>query len=220
LYDGEIRWVDDHIAKLVELVDELGLTETTAIIVTADHGDEFFEHGFKGHTRTLYREVTQVPLIMRVPGIPPGKVVSEPVSLVDITPTILDLMGVRSPTGMNGISLAPALLSGQGPDRKSIHAWLCGQNQAANCLAMQYSGVGTLIHLFQPLRIEFFAPSDFKQKRNIARTTNWPRAEELGELTGQLNARWQQYRSVGGGDSEVDIDKSTMERLRALGYAD
>lgn len=220
LYDGEIRWVDDHVAEVVALVGQLGLAQNTAIIVTADHGDEFFEHGFKGHTRTLYREVTQVPLIMRVPGAAAGRVVSTPVSLVDIAPTILELMGVGAPAGMNGVSLVAALRGGRLAEREAVHAWLCAQNQSANCQAMQYSGTGMLIHLFQPLRIEFYGPSDLWQQHDIAGTAEWPRNRQLASLEGYLNARWQQYRNVGGGKREVDIDKSTMERLRALGYAD
>jgi arylsulfatase A-like enzyme len=97
LYDGEIRWVDEHVARLLAVVEELGVADQTAIIVTADHGDEFFEHGIKGHERTLYREVVQVPLIMRVRGITRGIVVQTPISLADVPPTILDRMGTSSP---------------------------------------------------------------------------------------------------------------------------
>jgi hypothetical protein len=74
--------------------------------------------------------------------------------------------------------------------------------------------------LFQPLRIEFYGPADLGQHRDIAGTAEWPRDRQLADLESQLNARWQQYRGVGGGKREVNIDKSTMERLRALGYAD
>ncbi len=109
LYDGEIRWVDDHIAKLLRFLGEAGLYESTAVIITADHGDEFFEHGFKGHRRTLYREVTQVPLVIRAPGARAGTVVDVPVSLVDVMPTVLELAGQQVPAGVEGISLVPWL---------------------------------------------------------------------------------------------------------------
>jgi arylsulfatase A-like enzyme len=228
LYDGEIRWVDDHIARLLSLVEELGIAERTAIIVTADHGDEFFEHGFKGHGRTLYREVVQVPLIIRVPGMREGEVVATPVSLADVAPTVLNLMGVRGPAGIDGHDLFPVLARSQPKDQPDVQAWLCSlarigtarrSRHWGNCQAMEHSSVGTLIHRFQPLRLEFYAGSDFAQRQNLARSSKWPRYEQLALLRNRLNAHWSAYRGAGK-QRTSEIDVTTRERLRALGYGD
>jgi arylsulfatase A-like enzyme len=218
LYDGEIRWVDDHLARLLAVLDEIGVSDTTAVIVTADHGDEFFEHGGKGHRRTLYREVVDIPLIMRVPGYDASRVVDAPVSLVDVMPTVLDLTGAAMPPGLDGVSLVPALAGGSVPARESIYAELC-RKQRVNCQVMQYSAAGTLFHSFEPLRVEFFKPADFVQRENIARSSAWPRHPQLALLSDSLNFRWSAYRSLGKHE-KVELDSASLERLRALGYAD
>ena len=88
LYDGEILFVDDYIGRVIQELKRRGFEENTLVVVTSDHGDEFFEHRGKGHGHTLFDEVIKVPLIMRVPGrIPPGSRVESQVRQVDIMPT-------------------------------------------------------------------------------------------------------------------------------------
>jgi len=220
LYDGEVRWVDDHVAKILAALDEIGVSDRTAVIVTADHGDEFFEHGGKGHQRTLYREVVHVPLIMRVPGIEPGRVVQDPVSLVDVMPTVLDLTGAHTPPGIDGASLTPALVAGTARDRGAIYGWLCNPERKTDCEAMRESPTDTLIHVFQPPRVELYGAKDPAQRTNLATGTQWGRHDRLTALSETLNSRWKVYRGLAGHRGSVKIDQATKERLRALGYAD
>ena len=113
LYDEEIRFTDAGIGRLLDKLDELGRRDETLIILTADHGEEFLDHGQLGHTKTLYEELVRVPLIVRDPSEPRrGVTVQGPVSLVCLTPTILDLLGVdTSAFSFQGTTLRP-LLSG------------------------------------------------------------------------------------------------------------
>ena len=106
LYDGEIRQFDDILAGLVKFIDESGLGEETLFVVTADHGEEFFEHGSVLHGRTFYQEVIAVPLIVRGPGVPRGVRVGDPVSSVDVAPTILAYAGLGGGDGMDGVDLS------------------------------------------------------------------------------------------------------------------
>jgi arylsulfatase A-like enzyme len=95
VYDEEVRFTDDGIGQLLERLRQLGLEEETLIVVTADHGEEFLGHGWLGHTRTLYEELVRVPLIVRAPeGSLRGAVVREPVSLVALAATVLDVVGI------------------------------------------------------------------------------------------------------------------------------
>ncbi|MEA1929013.1 MAG: sulfatase [Candidatus Auribacterota bacterium] len=111
LYDGEISWVDHHLGLIVEKLKELGVFENTLIVITADHGDEFFEHGGKGHRNTLYDEVVKIPLIIHGPGVAKrGVEVVEQAGIIDIAPTILNLCGLEIPSWMQG----EVLLSGPG----------------------------------------------------------------------------------------------------------
>ena len=93
LYDGEIRYADAGMGELVSKLKELDLWEDTLFVLTSDHGEEFFEHEVLGHGFSLYQPVVQVPLIMRGPGVPAATVVEDPVQILDMPATILDLVG-------------------------------------------------------------------------------------------------------------------------------
>ena len=98
LYDGEIRHTDDHLGRLFDSLKGLGAFDDTIIVVTSDHGDEFFEHGKKGHGQNLFDSVLRIPLLMRYPSkIPAGRVVEGQVRLMDVAPTILGLAGIEPP---------------------------------------------------------------------------------------------------------------------------
>lgn len=106
LYDGEIRWTDDHVGKLLDLLERLGVAENTLVVFTSDHGEEFFERGRWGHQRTLYDEVVRIPLVMSWPrGLPGGARVGAQVRIQDIYPTIAELCGVATPAYVEGRSL-------------------------------------------------------------------------------------------------------------------
>ena len=91
LYDGEIAWTDHHVGRLLELLAEQGVDEDTLVIVTSDHGEEFYEHGEFGHRKTLFEESIAVPLLIRYPrSLPAGLKVETATSLMDLAPTILD----------------------------------------------------------------------------------------------------------------------------------
>jgi len=107
LYDGEIAWVDSQVARVLERLAQLGLEQNTLVILTSDHGEEFFEHGRKLHRSSLYREQVEVPLIVRMPGrLPAGARVSEPVSLIDLVPTVHALLDLPPPTRLPGVDLS------------------------------------------------------------------------------------------------------------------
>jgi hypothetical protein len=101
-YDAEIAFVDDTIRGLIAYLESLDLDERTLVVVTADHGEEFLEHGFVEHGWYLYRESTHIPLIFWAPGLfPPGRVPGA-VSIVDIMPTLLELKGLSVPAQRGG----------------------------------------------------------------------------------------------------------------------
>ncbi len=117
LYDADIRYVDDCIGSLLDsLGEELA---DTVVIVTADHGDEFGEHGRYGH-QSLYDGIVRVPLIMAGPGIKGGIVVKQQVSLIDLAPTITDLVGLDSVTHFQGQSLLPVMKGQESTPRGTI----------------------------------------------------------------------------------------------------
>jgi len=107
LYDAEIRQLDEALKQLFEELHERGELAHTLVVVTADHGEEFFEHGGVFHGRTQYQEMLRVPLILSGPGIPAGVRIDRPVSLVDLPPTLLALLGAGDGPAVSGRDLAP-----------------------------------------------------------------------------------------------------------------
>jgi len=108
LYDGEIAFTDRAIGTLLARLDAMGHADDTVVVLTADHGEEFGEHGRTRHGKTLFEEVIRVPLVVRAPGLTPGRVVG-PAPSVDLLPTLLELMGLPAPEGLSGASLLAAM---------------------------------------------------------------------------------------------------------------
>jgi arylsulfatase A-like enzyme len=107
-YDSELLATDRAIGRLVRSAEQR-LKKPLIIVVTADHGEEFHEHGGVYHGSSLYQEQVHVPLIFVVPGLPPAHRVA-PVESIDITPTLLALLGVERAPSMRGVDLRPAFL--------------------------------------------------------------------------------------------------------------
>ena len=101
LYDGNLAWADSQVGELRRALEALGLWEKLVVVVSADHGEAFHEHGFIGHNKQLYQETARIPLIVRFPQGrgPAGVRVRELVDLVDLAPTIADVFGVAPGAG-------------------------------------------------------------------------------------------------------------------------
>ncbi len=110
-YDSEIAETDRWIGRILDVLGELGLEETTVVIINADHGEAFGEHGSRFHGTTLYEEQIGVPLLIRVPGATPRRL-KHPVGNVDVMPTVLSLMDVPAPGSLQGRNLLGLLQEG------------------------------------------------------------------------------------------------------------
>ncbi len=105
LYDGEVRYVDAQVGRLLDSLRELGIYDDTLIVLTSDHGEEFWDHDRFEHGHTLYNELIRVPLLVKLPGGHTGATIDTGVSLQAIMPTVLDLCGVAPDA--RGILLPP-----------------------------------------------------------------------------------------------------------------
>ncbi|HLK12683.1 MAG TPA: sulfatase-like hydrolase/transferase [Candidatus Binatia bacterium] len=101
LYDAEIRTWDRQLGALLDGLGRLGLRDSTVVVVLADHGEEFEEHGWLTHRVQLYDELIRVPLVIAGPGIPRGRVEAQ-VQGIDVFPTLAALLGVAVPPGLPG----------------------------------------------------------------------------------------------------------------------
>lgn len=117
LYEGEIRYIDEAVGDVLDLLDGLGLRENTIVCFTSDHGEELWDHGRWGHGQSLNDELVRVPLILAGPGMEPARR-DAPVSAIDLMPTLADLLNMPPSPGWRGKSLAPFLRDGsRAPDR-------------------------------------------------------------------------------------------------------
>ena len=119
LYRAEVATVDGAVGTLLDALDREGLAAGTLVIVVADHGEEFWEHGGVEHGHTTYDELVHVPLILRWPERLPARRVPTQVRLIDVLPTVLDLLGVPAPAEVDGRSLVPLLASAAPSDPPS-----------------------------------------------------------------------------------------------------
>lgn len=108
-YDGSIRGMDAEVARLFERLRDLDLDDRTLVVFTADHGEEFLEHGRMFHGQTTYGELANVPLIFRGPAIPAGVTIAETTQAIDVMPTLLELSGLTAPEELQGRSLVPLM---------------------------------------------------------------------------------------------------------------
>ena len=113
-YDGEIAYSDAAAGRLVSELERSGRLENTIVVAFADHGEEFNEHGGRFHNGSVYDEQIRVPLLIRVPGMK-GRRIRCPVSLLDLVPTMTDLLAIDDPAPRHGRSLVPTMLGMDDP---------------------------------------------------------------------------------------------------------
>ena len=118
LYDAEIRETDDALGRLLQVVDEEGLTDSTVLVIAGDHGEGLMQHGHMEHGVHLYEEAVRVPLVISWPGNhPAGIETQEPVQLLDIMPTLLEITGIVGKTSVQqGQSLVGVMTDRQRAD--------------------------------------------------------------------------------------------------------
>ena len=215
-YDSELAFTDREIGALLGALARLGLEEDTMVVLTADHGEEFFEHRGFGHTNTLFDELIRVPLLVRLPerfrspsdALSPGSVSDRVVGLVDVLPTILDVTGVAAPSGIAGQSLLR-------PADASAPRIVMSETARRFDLVAAISQEGKLVYDRKEGSGHFF-----EHATNAAERVD--RAGDLGAAPEPLRRAVLDWGVEGGaapsrGD-RVEIDAATEERLRAMGY--
>jgi choline-sulfatase len=171
-YDYEIAFCDSWVAKLIDAVKKLGLADSTAIVIIADHGEAWGEHKTYFHGTDLFDEQLRVPMIFVVPGHA-GQIIDEPVALVDVAPTLIDLVGAPVPAAMRGRSLLPIILNGKAAARASaprpIFAEMLPATAWPHQAAMMMDDNHKIIHRISDRRWELYdLGADPGEKKNLA----------------------------------------------------
>lgn len=220
LYGAELHHVDHQVGRLLSYLRERSLLEKTIVVLFSDHGEEFLEHGQLAHGRTLHNEVIHVPLIFAGPGVPSGKRIPSPVSLVDVFPTTLPLLGLPPQEGVQGIDLlADAALASS--DNRNLYAWL-------DLPPYRYHAVihndGKLIH---NLSSGDSALYDLDQDPGETQDDTAYRPEVARQLEEELerflaDAANQRNLYIGTAETRVSVPAASLDemkaQLQALGY--
>ncbi len=226
-YASELRHVDDWIGKIFASLEELDLTSNTLIIVTADHGEAFGEHGYVGHGRRVYEEILQVPLIASWPGrLPAGKVVDVPVGLVDVAPTVSALLDL--PTIGEGTDLTPLLGPEEPAKRYTMRRIFFETYPGARkgiwkLFSPKLSVIPSLAGFREgPLKFVYDAKAResrvFDLSKDRGETQNLIAQYPAYDDSGVHLVQWIQISSRGNGESEAS--EEDLEKLRSLGYLD
>ncbi len=210
LYDAEIAANDRQFGRLLDVIEDLGLSDQTIVIFLADHGEEFFDHGGWIHGTSLYSEVLKIPLIIKVPGGQTAGRTAMPVQQADLMPTILGLLGMPAPSNLQGRNMVAGTSSPGDPLGAFLDldgAW--GRSVIDDGWhAIQHGRHG---HMGLPeiYRLE----SDPAEKDNLAPTQSARPAVMLGNDRVLIQADEDRYQT-----SDAEIDAQTRKQLEALGY--
>jgi arylsulfatase A-like enzyme len=227
VYDQSINWSDRLIGAILAKLDEIGALQRTLVVVASDHGEAFLEHGFEGHARNLYGEVTHVPLVVGLPfRLPKGVRVGAPASNVDIWPTVLDLVGLPELPGADGKSLVPAILAAargeaDGTPARPIFAhldrrWGKGRDESDPLVSVTEGSLRLVLPVKEPRFVELYdLAADPGEKHNLAGERTADRDRLVKVATSHVEGATIPWGKPPG---EVELDELRLNQLRALGY--
>ena len=215
LYDGEIAFTDLYVGRLFEHMKQLGIYERSLIIVTSDHGDEFFEHGQKGHRNNLYDETLRVPLMIRFPeGTWEGLRIDDQVQLVDIAPTVLAYLDLTPLPTSQGVDLMPAIRGDARAVPGHRFADLEDKLKCVRSSRWKYLRQGSA----REQELLFDLVTDPLETINVS-----PRRPSVAATLGSTLDEWL-LRADGlpaaSNPESIDYDPVLRDRLEALGYLD
>lgn len=216
LYDGEVAYTDSEIGRLLEALDASGRAETTLVLVTADHGEEFFDHGDYEHGHTLYDELLHVPWILRQKGRLAPRTITAPVGLADLGPTVCGLLGIAPRARLAGHDRSAAVLGAREASAAPLLAY--GSFWGAPLESLRDAEY-TLIKRPEPggkERLELYHWSvDPREQDDLAArdATRRDRMRQDLALLGEVLSK----KGAGAG-TEVVLPPEEHDRLRALGY--
>jgi arylsulfatase A-like enzyme/Flp pilus assembly protein TadD len=218
-YDGEIAFADEQVGRLLRFLKEKGIYQNTVIVLCGDHGESLGEHGEKTHGFFIYNATMHVPLIIRLPEsrLPEkaARTVADPVSLVDLMPTVLGAVELEIPSQVQGRSLLPELRVDQTARDRVLYGETFMPRIHFNWSELRGSE-NTKYHFIDAPRPELYDLSKdpgevhnlFTEKKAVAE-----------EMRAKLVSLIRDYSAGKEMAEKTGLDPALMERLKALGYA-
>jgi arylsulfatase A-like enzyme len=223
IYDSELFYVDRQFGRVVRTLEQIGAYDDTVIVVVSDHGEGLGDHDWMHH-RLLYQEQIHVPLILRIPEGPRARRVPGLVRVIDVYPTILEILGLEPPRPVQGRSLLslvagateePRLAYADQLNQWDANAAMVGSRPLDRLLYCATDGTWKLIYrATDPARSELFnLQRDPRERNNLFHATH-PQYLRLKRALDAFDGyRWRRF-------SRDELDSEVLERLRSLGYDD
>jgi arylsulfatase A-like enzyme len=221
LYLAEVEAVDEKVGTLLRDLDAAGLVEGSYVVFTSDHGEAFGEHGAFLHGRSLHDELVRVPLIIAGPGVARGKRVRTTVSLVDLMPTLRDLLSVECLNDPQGRSLRPLIVGENGGEAPGTVHYLGGPTQATRGVDALVDGDYKLIARLDGTSHLYDVAEDPGELRDLAAerpdVVSRMRADldRIRRENHEIRRRNFTRRTEG---ERLEVHEQTLEALRELGY--
>ena len=232
LYDGEVASLDAELEHLFQELDRRRFLDNAVVVITSDHGEEFYEHGGTWHGVTLYNETIQVPLLVVPPGDGGARPVEGNVSLVDVAPTILELLHAPAPPAFEGHSFARRIERRSWLGARWTGFWETAHDDVEALSELELSGghpkalpKHTRALVRRSLKV-LTQPGGGTESYDLAQDPGEQRpnlpalAESSAALLDELRRRYAQLAERASPPAEsFELDDATKDRLRALGYA-
>ena len=204
-YDSEVGFTDHYIGRLLQFLRDRDLFDEALIVFTADHGEEFLDHGGWKHAHSLYEEVIHVPLLFKLPQSRTGRVEDRQVGLIDVFPTITEILGVDVEHHISGASLFSAA---------EVRPVFSETSRNNNLQAVIYKGHKAIVDLNDDDKWRLYDLStDPAEKHDLA----GERVELLDELKEEVR-RWRESTRTATEAESVVLHAEQTEQLKALGY--
>ncbi len=234
LYDGEIAYTDQELGRFFAELKMLGLYEDSMIIVTADHGEAFYEHGHWQHSQTLYDEVVRIPLIVKWPGGGAGSRVASLVSQVDIFPSLLEAAGIEPPP-TEAVDLTLVIDGDADPEGRTAISEVTWRSPRETSMKIAFRTASSkfVVTLSGPSSLDggddlgvsevedeelYDLLKDPREQNNLLTKTS----RDLGEFHSRMRSFLDTARGIRTTrqGQQVELDEEVLERLRSLGYVD
>ena len=214
MYAGEVAYTDHCIKQVIDKLKQLGLYDSTLLIITADHGEMLSEHKEMTHGYYIYQSNVKIPLVFKVPGVSAPKRVEKTVGHIDITPTVCSLLDIKGPFTFQGVDISGYLLDDEPEDLKR-HVYL------ESMTPTKYKGNSLLgiindkYKYIQTTRPELYdIVNNYQESVNLVE--KYPKIAH--RMQGLLKIMLDDMITLPGPDSKMEADDKTLKQLEALGY--
>lgn len=223
LHDGDITYHDHWMGEFISRLETLGVADDTLFVITADHGEEFQDHGSWGHGHSVYQELLNVPLLFYRPGrVPEGRRIDRTVSTMFIPQTVVEAAGVQGMTRAEGRSLMPDIRGAVPQGYQVAFSDMLDDRRVIRAGRWKMIMNGTNTKMFD-------LQEDPHERNEVTDMTHWPVAERylrilLGQYLGAVDRGhwWSATQTppgpLTGAGGAAQLDAQTCAQLRALGY--